>query len=119
MTDLDAHYRKTLAGEFLRRKQAKPRYSQNAFARLIRVDSTYLSKLLAGKILLSLDVADRIAKKLKLPPDDRKCFLVSALEEQKCHALYLLDPALTDCDSSRDETNRQPRSRKTDRKTSP
>ena len=48
--------------------------------------------------MLSVDVAASMAKKLKLNDEMRKQFIMSAAEEQKCHALYLIDPNLTDCD---------------------
>jgi len=82
MADLDAEYRKILSEEYSRRSTAKPYYSQNAFARFLGIDHTYLSKLLSGKILLSLDVADKITKKLKLPTEIRTKFLMSAAEER-------------------------------------
>jgi hypothetical protein len=76
------------------------------------VDNGFLSRLLSGKCLLSLDVADAMTKRLKLVAEERTRFLRSVAEEQQCHALYLLDPALTECDSSLDEVNRAPAPRR-------
>ena len=111
VADLDAPYRQLLKSEFLARRSSNRSYSQNAFARFLRLDPTYLSKLMRGKILLSLDLADGITRRLKLSPDRRRDFILSAAEEQRCHALYLLDPELTDCDPALDETNLAPKAR--------
>jgi transcriptional regulator with XRE-family HTH domain len=99
MADLEAHYRIYLRQELERRKSKNARYSLRAFAKSLKIDNGQLSKIIAGKALLSVDLADQLAKKLKLTGDERKEFLVSAAEEQKCLLLYLVDPSLTDCDS--------------------
>jgi transcriptional regulator with XRE-family HTH domain len=112
MADLTAQYRIILEEEYRCRSEQNSRYSRNAFARLLGIDNTYLSKLTRGKILLSLDIAERITKRLKLDPKTRAEFLMSAAEEQRCHALYLIDPSLTECDPNTRELNLQPASRK-------
>lgn len=112
MADLNALYRIRIADEFKQKRAKNPRYSQSAFARFLGVDTTYLSKLLKGKILLSLDLAEQITRKLGLTPVERREFLLSVAEEQRCHALYLIDPALTECDPKVSDSNTQPRSRK-------
>jgi hypothetical protein len=112
MADLDAFYRNYLKNEFQRRVIKNPRYSLRAYAKNLGIDNGFLSKLLTGKALLSLDLADILTKKLKLMEDDRKQFLLSAAEEQRCHALYLLDPALTDCNSENHEINLKPLTKK-------
>ena len=112
MADLDADYRKILGAALASKKNVNSRYSNNSFARTLGVDATYLSKLSRGKILLSLDLAEKITRRLKLSPAERTRFLLSAAEEQRCHAMYLIDPALTDCDSSQHEKNLLPASRK-------
>jgi hypothetical protein len=108
MADLDASYRLRLKSELQTRKQKNRCYSVRSFARSLAVDNGYLSKLLAGKILLSLDLADKISKKLSLEGEERKQFILSAAEEQQCHALYLVDPSLTDCDEACQDTNFAP-----------
>lgn len=99
MANTDAFYRTYLKQELKRRKEKNSRYSLRAFAQTLAIDNGQLSKIISGKALLSVDLADAIAKKLKLIGSDRTNFLVSAAEEQKCHLLYLVDPSLTDCDS--------------------
>lgn len=108
MADLEAHYRLHLTAEFERRKLRNSRYSLRAYARALNVDNGFLSKLMSGKALLSLDLADTLCAKLKLDPQTRARFLLSAAEEQKCHALYLIDPSLTDCDPALDSINALP-----------
>ena len=112
MADLESFYRTLLLNEFTARIARNKRYSKRAFAKRLGVDNGYLSKLLSGKILLSLDVAGKMAEKLALSPTDRKEFIVSAMEEQKCHALYLLDPTITDCEPEQHEQNLLPLPRK-------
>lgn len=112
MADLNADYRLILKREYQTRVLRNPRYSQNAFAKFLGIDSTYLSKLLKGKILLSLDLAEKITKKLDLAHEERRIFILSAADEQQCHALYLLDSSLTKCPPEKDAENRAPQTRK-------
>jgi cyanate lyase len=112
MADLNAVYRQILKESFALKKEKNPRYSLRGFARFLGVDPTFLSKLMSGKLLLSLDQAEKMTKKLKLKSDDRATFLLSAADEQKCHALYLIDPSLTDCDPAADTSNRMPASKR-------
>jgi transcriptional regulator with XRE-family HTH domain len=112
VADLNAHYRIVLTNEYKKRVMKNKKYSKNSFARLLGIDGTYLSKLLSGKILLSLDIAEKVTKRLQLDKKGRIDFLLSAAEEQRCHALYLIDPTLTDCDSALHKINLQPVSRK-------
>jgi transcriptional regulator with XRE-family HTH domain len=116
VADLTASYRILINKEFKRRCEKNLRYSQNAFAKYLGLNSTYMSKLLKGKILLSLNLAERIMKKLNLSESEEKEFLLSVAEEQKCHALYLINPSLTECDPENDESNFEPKPRKKLRK---
>lgn len=108
MADINAEYRLILNSEFNVRKKKNPRYSLRAFARLLKVDASYLSKINSGKLILPVDVAASIAEKLKLEKEIRKKFILSAAEEQTCHALYLTDPELTDCDPEKSDLNKSP-----------
>ena len=112
MADLEATYRVRLSEEFKAKRSKNSRYSQNAYAKFLGLDTTYMSKLLKGKILLSLDLADQITKKLNLKEEERREFLFSVAEEQECHALYSIDPSLTECNSKTHELNSQPKTRK-------
>jgi plasmid maintenance system antidote protein VapI len=112
MADLDAYYRQVLNAELEKRVKKNPRYSKNAFAKFLGVSPAYLSKLNSGKILLSLDLADKMTKKLGLSPEERKELILSVAEEHTCHALYLIAPELTECDPVLEKTNSQPQARK-------
>ncbi|MGZ3772137.1 MAG: hypothetical protein ACXVCY_08355 [Pseudobdellovibrionaceae bacterium] len=111
MADLEANYRIVLKKYLDRRQSANPRFSQNAFAKFLGIDKTYFSKLMKGKILLSMEFADLISHRLMLNEADRREFIISAAEEQKCHSLHLLDPSLTDCDLALEEVNVEPKPR--------
>jgi transcriptional regulator with XRE-family HTH domain len=108
VADLYAEYRIILNSEFKIRKEKNPRFSLRAFALLLGVDASYLSKINSGKLILSVDIADKMTHKLKLNIEDRKKFILSAAEEQRCHAVYLVDPNLTDCEPSKDSLNKNP-----------
>lgn len=112
MADLDTDYRIILNHEFTTRKAKNSKYSKRAFAKFLSVDNGFLSKLLSGKVMLSLDLAESFCKKLKLDDEQRTKFILSAAEEQKCHALYLLDPSLAECDEDSHETNILPKIKK-------
>lgn len=112
MADLEAHYRIVIQKEYDVRASKNKGYSKNAFAKFLGLTPSYLSKLLQGKILMSLEIADQAAKKLGLEASARRKFLFSVAEEQRCHALYLIDPHLTDCDPAENEANQRPLSRR-------
>lgn len=108
MADLNSFYRKSLHAELERRVERNPKYSRNAFAKFLGMTPSYFSKLMKGTILISLDIADKVTKKLKLSVEERRGFLLSVAEEQRCHALYLIDPTITDCEPEAHESNLQP-----------
>lgn len=112
MADMHSEYRKILEQSFSARKSKNARFSLRAFANQLGVDVSYLSKLRSGKIILSVDLAAKFATRLRLAADSRRDFILSAAEEQKCHALYLIDPSLTECHPAQEKTNRQPLPRK-------
>lgn len=108
MADLEAEYRVKIEAEFTSRLLKNSKYSRNAFAKFLGMTPSYYSKLQKGKLMLSLDMADKMTKKLKLSSDERKSFILSVSEEYQCHALYLIDPTYTDCDIKNDSINRSP-----------
>lgn len=111
MADLKAFYRIQLQKEYDERLNKNPRYSKNSFVKFLGITPSYYSKLMGGKILLSLELADKISKKLGLSSDLRRDFILSVADEQRCHALYLIDPSLTSCDPECTETNKHPKKR--------
>ena len=60
---------KNLRETFLQNKEADPNFSLRAYARLIDIDPTFLSRILSGKKKLTYKTALRIANKLDLPID--------------------------------------------------
>ncbi len=112
MANLKANYRVLLQDEYEKRAEVNSRFSQNSFANYLDVTPSYYSKLMNGKILLSLEVGDKITKKLNLNDEQRKKFLLSIADEQRCHALYLIDPSLTNCEPDLEATNKYPVKRK-------
>ncbi len=97
MPDINADYRAILYSELSTRKLKNSRYSLRAFSKHLEIDPSYLSKLIAGKLIVSVDLADSLAKKLNLCNDQYTQFVLSAAEENKCQSLYEVNPDLTDC----------------------
>lgn len=57
-----------LQGELVRRCQANPKYSMRAFAKMLGVESSALSKILHGKRAVSSPMLKKIAQRLALSP---------------------------------------------------
>ena len=72
-------------------------YSLRAFAGFLEVDASYLSKCLAKKQSMSLQVAERILAKLSVEESVRKQFMQSIVDFQSCSSLKKHDDSLTDC----------------------
>lgn len=108
MADMDVNYRIILEAEFSQKKARNKRFSLRSFAKFLGVDVSYISKLRAGNMILSPELAAAFAGRLKLQEKVRKDFIISAAEEQKCHELYLIDPSLTDCDPHTAQRNLAP-----------
>ena len=101
MPDINADYRVILHSELNSRKLKNSQYSLRAFSKHLEIDPSYLSKLIAGKLIASVDLADSLAKKLKLNHEQYSQFVLSAAEENKCQSLYEVNPDLTDCDQDK------------------
>lgn len=112
MADLEAEYRLILDREYKKRVAKNDLYSKNSFSKKLQVSSSYYSKLMKGEILLPVDRANEMAFLLELSHEERKKFVLSCAEEQKCHALYLIDPIYTDCNPDLADLNKYPFSRK-------
>ncbi len=112
MSDLEAHYRKVIKKHYDLKLKKNPRYSKNAYSKFLGISAAYYSKVMSGKLMMSLEVADKITRVLKLTFLERKKTLLSVAEEQRCHALYLIDPSLTKCRPERAVTNFLPKKRK-------
>ena len=91
-------YLEYLKDEFEMRIEKNSQYSLRAFARWLTVDPSFLSKVFSRQKVLSLEVADKIVK--KLAPEERDIrdkFVKSVSDELACHVLCKFDSALTSC----------------------
>lgn len=73
----DYDYRFTIQRELGRRKQRNPSYTLRSFARDLKISSSSLSLVLAGKQGLSLNMAVSIGEKLNLDKSDMQMFVIS------------------------------------------
>jgi uncharacterized protein (TIGR02147 family) len=80
-------YQKCLREEMQRRCEKNPRYSARAFARALDVDVGALSRILAGKQIPSMKVAEKVLEGIELSAEDRKHFLGSLSLKQKSRDL--------------------------------
>ena len=65
-----------LQQEFLRRCRTNPRYSLRAFARALKLESSYLSKILQGKREVTTRLVSRVQEPLKLSAQQVELSLV-------------------------------------------
>jgi len=63
-----ADFRDYLQAELLRRCRTNPRYSMRAFARVLGLESSFLSRLLQGKRSITEGMIDRLSVRLALEP---------------------------------------------------
>lgn len=105
MKNTTHQYRHTLKEIFVSIQERNPTYSQNSFAKYLGVTTSYYSKMMNGKIGLSLNIADKITKKLRMEPDERKAFIFSVAEEQHWHSLALIDESFKRPETSQLHTN--------------
>lgn len=67
-------FRDFLQSELVRRCKVNPRYSLRAFARYLKLESSYLSKLLQGKRAVTEKLIERVRAPLALGPDQVERF---------------------------------------------
>jgi uncharacterized protein (TIGR02147 family) len=85
-----ALYRERIQEELARRYEKNPRYSIRAFARSMDLDPTALSRVIAGKQIPSLKLAEKILGHLDLSPAERGRFLASLSAKQRARGLKRL-----------------------------
>lgn len=90
-------YISILKDKLQERIKHNPRYSLRSFAMALKIDASYLSRVLSLKQIMSLDIAEQVIHKLCLDEEQRKNFLLSIAEQQKCACLNKHDHNLTDC----------------------
>ncbi|BBM83651.1 hypothetical protein [Candidatus Uabimicrobium amorphum] len=91
-------YVEYLCNELQDRVARNPQYSLRAFAKFLDIDASFLSKVMSRKKVLSLKKVDEIVEKLRLTEEERKKFILSIANEQKCASLTKVDNDLTSCD---------------------
>ncbi|HMN67812.1 MAG TPA: TIGR02147 family protein [Bdellovibrionales bacterium] len=74
-----------LKDEFGRRVQKNPRYSLRAFASLLKVHPSALSRILSGKQAITPRTAQEIVCQLRLDVEEKRLFLASVLEDRQCN----------------------------------
>lgn len=72
-----------LSKEFQRRLQRNPRYSLRSYAKALGLHPSALSRILAGKQLLSTQASAAVAANLQLPDDEKRLFLTSVVDAHR------------------------------------
>ena len=80
-----------LKSELARRQSKNPRYSLRAFALHLEIHPSALSRILAGKLDLSLTSSVMIVKVVTFSDTDKVKFLVSVAEERMYRAATFLN----------------------------
>ncbi|HEX2949185.1 MAG TPA: TIGR02147 family protein [Armatimonadota bacterium] len=78
-----ADYRSRLVTELSQRIRKNPRYSLRAFARSLTLSPAYLSRLMSGKLPLTIPVARKIIEQLPLDEESANGFLQSAMDQKE------------------------------------
>lgn len=84
-------FRQFLQAELVRRCKINPRYSLRAFARLLTIEPSALSKILSGKRSVTPETFQRFSTQLALGPEKRHLYVVGA--KRKGATSYDLDEA--------------------------
>jgi transcriptional regulator with XRE-family HTH domain len=79
-----------LASELQRRKERNCRYSLRAFATFLEIDPSALSRILAGKQELSVQVALQLIQRLELSAEEREKFISSVADVKYRNAFRAL-----------------------------
>ena len=74
------YYRVWLANEFKERRERNPRYSLRAFARLLDINHSSLSKILSQKRNVSTKILGRFCNRLGVKPKLRELILKSGIK---------------------------------------
>lgn len=101
--DRKYYYRDRLLQEFVQRRDKNGRYSLRGFARNLGIDPGSLSKTMAGTMIPSWELSERIAGGLKLTAQEQRLFLGSIAELQRARAQRRLNPNARDFEHSYDE----------------
>lgn len=77
------NYRTFLTDELSHRKTRNPRYSLRAFARDLKVDPSFLSRLLSGKADPSVNLSVKIVQRLNLSDVEKRRFIASIVDDRQ------------------------------------
>lgn len=99
MAEDNLSYIQILKDHFEKVKMKNSNYSLRAFAMFLGLDPSLLSRILSEKEIPSLDTADIICQKLKLPLEEAKAFMQSVADEKICISLHKINPDYTDCEN--------------------
>lgn len=72
-----------LSKEFQNRLQRNPRYSLRSYAKALGLHPSALSRILAGKQLLSTQASAAVAENLRLTDDEKRLFLTSVVDAHR------------------------------------
>jgi uncharacterized protein (TIGR02147 family) len=81
--DTDFFYRRYLKSELASRCERNSRYSIRAFASFLGTDIGALSRVLAGKQVPSIKLAEKMISKFELDPNEERDFLLSLADAQR------------------------------------
>ncbi|RYZ77649.1 MAG: hypothetical protein EOP05_01010 [Proteobacteria bacterium] len=82
---LPLHIR-VLQAELEKRRSRNSRYSMRAFAKYLEMDASALSRVLAGKLDLSLQACSVILKKLEMSTSEIRLFIAAVSEDKRNRA---------------------------------
>jgi uncharacterized protein (TIGR02147 family) len=85
-----------LKDELARRVEQNSRYSLRAFAKLLKVHPSALSRILSEKQPLSVKTAAAIVKQLRMNPDKKRLFMISVIEEKRRYEISKVNDAFDD-----------------------
>jgi len=83
-----------LKNELARRQMRNPRYSMRAFAQAVNIHPSAMSRILAGKLELSLSGCIDLLGHLQITNEDKRLFLASVAEEKNQRSLRVLEKEL-------------------------
>ncbi|MGZ3692749.1 MAG: TIGR02147 family protein [Bdellovibrionota bacterium] len=78
-------FRWWLQKEFTDRSRKNPRFSLRSFAKLLEMDASSVSQILAGKRKISPKIVEKVSERLSIPPTT-KAQLLSSLPKKKSEA---------------------------------
>lgn len=85
-------YKNRIQEELTLRCERNPRYSLRAFAKALGIDAGAVSRILSGKLVPSVKVAEKLVEKLDLSSSEQRQFLVSVGAAHRARNSHRVDP---------------------------